>query len=58
MTGVQTCALPILPPDNSSGNFVKVTQRIPVKISIDNIKKYQTILKAGMSVDVSVHLKD
>ena len=48
----------LLPPDNSSGNFVKVTQRIPVKISIDNIKEYQTILKAGMSVDVSVHLKD
>ncbi len=48
----------LLPPDNSSGNFVKVTQRIPVKISIDNIKDYQAILKAGMSVDVSVHLKD
>lgn len=48
----------LLPPDNSSGNFVKVTQRIPVKISIDNIKESQTILKAGMSVDVSVHLKN
>lgn len=48
----------LLPPDNSSGNFVKVTQRIPVKISIDNIKDYQSILKAGMSVGVSIHLKN
>jgi membrane fusion protein (multidrug efflux system) len=48
----------LLPPDNSSGNFVKVTQRIPVKISIDNIKDYQSIFKAGMSVEVSIHLKD
>ncbi len=48
----------LLPPDNASGNFVKVTQRIPVKISIDNINDYQAILKAGMSVEVSIHLKD
>ena len=47
----------LLPPDNASGNFVKVTQRVPVKISIENIKEVQVILKAGMSVDVSVHIK-
>lgn len=47
----------LLPPDNASGNFVKVTQRVPVKISIENIKEVQSILKAGMSVDVSVHIK-
>lgn len=47
----------LLPPDNASGNFVKVTQRVPVKISIENIKEVQAILKAGMSVDVSVHIK-
>lgn len=47
----------LLPPDNASGNFVKVTQRIPVKISIENAKEFQSILKAGMSVEVSVHLK-
>jgi len=47
----------LLPPDNASGNFVKVTQRVPVKISIENIKDLQSILKAGMSVDVSVRIK-
>jgi membrane fusion protein (multidrug efflux system) len=42
----------LLPPDNSSGNFVKVTQRVPVKIWIDNVAKYQPILRAGLSVYV------
>jgi len=46
----------LLPPDNASGNFVKVTQRVPVKIRIDNVKELRSILKAGMSVNVSVHL--
>ena len=42
----------LLPPDNSSGNFVKVTQRIPIKIWIDDVQKYHDILRAGMSVFV------
>ncbi len=42
----------MLPPDNASGNFVKVTQRVPVKISIDEIEKYHQILRAGLSVKV------
>lgn len=40
----------LLPPDNSSGNFVKVTQRIPIKIWIDDLQKYREMLRAGMSV--------
>ncbi|WP_153800026.1 HlyD family secretion protein [Foetidibacter luteolus] len=44
----------LLPPDNASGNFVKVSQRVPVKISISDIDKYKAILRAGLSVDVSV----
>ena len=47
----------LLPPDNSSGNFVKVTQRVPVKISIDNVEKYKDILKAGLSLEVEVKVK-
>jgi membrane fusion protein (multidrug efflux system) len=43
----------LLPPDNASGNFVKVTQRIPVKIKINNIEKYKRYLRAGLSVFVS-----
>lgn len=42
----------LLPPDNSSGNFVKVTQRVPIKIWIDNDKQYRDVLRAGMSVFV------
>ncbi len=40
----------LLPPQNASGNFVKVVQRIPVKISIDLPKKYIGRLVPGMSV--------
>ena len=44
----------LLPPDNASGNFVKVTQRLPVKIRINDIEKYRSILRAGLSVYVSI----
>ncbi len=44
----------LLPPDNSSGNFVKVTQRVPVKIEIENVAQYKNILKAGLSLEVAV----
>lgn len=47
----------LLPPDNASGNFVKVTQRIPVKIDIVDVQKHSNILKAGMSADVTVPVK-
>jgi membrane fusion protein (multidrug efflux system) len=44
----------LLPPDNSSGNFIKVTQRIPVKISINNQAALKSKLRAGMSVFITV----
>ena len=44
----------LLPPDNATGNFVKVTQRIPVKILIEDVAKYKDKLHAGMSLDVAV----
>lgn len=44
----------LLPPDNASGNFVKVTQRVPVKIDITDADKYRRILRDGLSVTVSV----
>jgi len=47
----------LLPPDNASGNFVKVTQRVPVKIDINNLNNYRNILRAGLSVDVTVPTK-
>lgn len=44
----------LLPPDNSSGNFIKVTQRIPVKISINNQAAFKNKLRAGMSVFITL----
>ncbi|MCX6290451.1 MAG: HlyD family secretion protein [Bacteroidetes bacterium] len=44
----------LLPPDNATGNFVKVVQRIPVKIKINATKEIMDKLRAGMSVRVSV----
>jgi membrane fusion protein (multidrug efflux system) len=47
----------LLPPDNATGNFVKITQRVPVKIEFDNLEEIREILKAGMSVSVDVKVK-
>jgi membrane fusion protein, multidrug efflux system len=47
----------LLPADNASGNFVKVTQRVPVKIEILDLAKNKDMLRAGLSLDVSVPLK-
>lgn len=46
----------LLPPDNASGNFVKVTQRVPVKIAIKDADKLRDKLRAGLSVKVEVPL--
>lgn len=44
----------LLPPDNATGNFVKVVQRVPVKIKITAEKATMDKLRPGMSVSVSV----
>ena len=44
----------LLPPDNASGNFVKVVQRIPVKILFDETPK--VVIKPGMNVHAIVNL--
>ncbi|MBG8553122.1 HlyD family secretion protein [Hymenobacter guriensis] len=46
----------LLPPDNASGNFVKVTQRVPVKIALDKVDPDHP-LRAGMSVTATVKVK-
>jgi membrane fusion protein, multidrug efflux system len=43
-------AFSLLPPENATGNYVKVVQRIPVKIAIDNTSDPEHLLRAGMSV--------
>ena len=54
----------ILPPQNSSGNWVKVVQRIPVRLSISDLNKKRTKetninrnLRVGMSVSVTIDTK-
>ena len=46
----------VLPAQNSTGNWVKVTQRVPVRIAIDEASPRQLI--AGLSSDVTVHVDD
>lgn len=46
----------LLPPDNATGNFVKVIQRIPVKIVLKNTDSLKEKLRPGMSVKVSVKI--
>jgi membrane fusion protein, multidrug efflux system len=46
----------LLPADNASGNFVKVVQRVPVKIILKESAEKAALLRAGMNVIVDVHL--
>jgi membrane fusion protein (multidrug efflux system) len=47
----------ILPPQNATGNFVKVVQRVPVRIYFDQNDKFVRKLKAGMSVYATIDTK-
>jgi len=47
----------LLPPDNATGNFVKVVQRIPVRIMPDLSANLMEKLRPGMSVKVTVHTR-
>jgi membrane fusion protein, multidrug efflux system len=49
----------LLPPDNATGNFTKIVQRIPVKIIFDpdSIKGYENLLAPGMSTVVTVTIR-
>jgi membrane fusion protein, multidrug efflux system len=44
----------LLPPDNATGNFTKVVQRIPVKIVIDKADPHSELLRPGMSVEPTI----
>jgi membrane fusion protein, multidrug efflux system len=56
-SGATGAKFSLLPPDNATGNFVKVVQRIPVRIKIDADSAVLRTLRPGMSVDVTVHTK-
>jgi membrane fusion protein (multidrug efflux system) len=48
----------LLPPENATGNFTKIVQRVPVKIVFDatSIRGYEDKLVPGLSVETNVHL--
>jgi membrane fusion protein, multidrug efflux system len=47
----------LLPPDNATGNFTKIVQRIPVKIAIDKNDPLLGLLRPGMSVEPTIDTK-
>jgi membrane fusion protein (multidrug efflux system) len=47
----------LLPPENATGNYVKVVQRIPVKIVLDKGQDPEHLLRPGMSVVPTVHTR-
>jgi membrane fusion protein (multidrug efflux system) len=47
----------LLPPDNATGNFTKVVQRIPVRIRLEGQTDPAHLLRPGMSVDVTIRPK-
>ncbi len=57
LSGATGARFALLPPDNASGNFVKVTQRVPVKITLEPASAAEAVLRPGMSVDVNVRTK-
>jgi len=54
IAGATGAVLSLLPPENATGNYVKVVQRIPVKIVLDPIPSEKAVLRPGMNVDATV----
>jgi membrane fusion protein (multidrug efflux system) len=55
--GATGSRLSILPPENASGNYVKVVQRIPVRIRLDEGGTEMAWLRPGMSVEPQVRVR-
>jgi membrane fusion protein (multidrug efflux system) len=55
--GASGARFSLLPPENATGNYVKVVQRIPVKLVFDNNANSDHALRAGMSVVAKVKVK-
>ena len=58
--GATGSSLSLFPPENATGNYVKVVQRIPVRINFTNLDQENKdfALRIGMSVEPKVHVKD
>ncbi|MGN6517082.1 MAG: HlyD family secretion protein [Rhizomicrobium sp.] len=51
-------AFALLPPQNASGNWIKVVQRLPVRVALDPKELREHPLRVGLSVDVEVDVRD
>jgi membrane fusion protein (multidrug efflux system) len=51
-------AFSLLPPQNASGNWIKIVQRVPVRIALDPAELKRNPLRVGLSVDVKVATSD
>lgn len=47
----------LLPPDNATGNYVKVVQRVPIKVVLDTKNPNYKLLRPGLSVEVGITVK-
>jgi membrane fusion protein, multidrug efflux system len=47
----------LLPPDNATGNFTKIVQRIPVRIGLEGQTDPTHLLRPGMSVNVTIRTR-
>jgi membrane fusion protein (multidrug efflux system) len=58
--GATGSMLSLFPPENATGNYVKVVQRIPVRIDFTDLQKEDGdyALRPGLSVTPDVHVKD
>jgi len=57
IAGATGARLSLLPPENATGNYVKVVQRIPVKILLDPTSSDKSILRPGMNVEATIITK-
>jgi membrane fusion protein, multidrug efflux system len=57
IAGSSGARLSLLPPENATGNYVKVVQRVPVKIVLDPGQNADHSLRIGMSVEPKIFLK-
>jgi len=57
IAGATGTRMSLLPPENATGNYVKVVQRIPVKIVLDGLPSGPRVLRPGMNVEATIFTK-
>lgn len=56
LSGATGSRFALLPPDNASGNFTKVVQRVPVRVRVESVPS-GVALRPGMSVELVIHTR-